>query len=156
MKDKITGSFEGVYFRSIDFYGRIVIPVSFRTVLKFSDSNVIIIAKADKSLVAFTFEEWEKVKKAILSAVNKSEVMTKFGKHFFDNAKECSVDKKGRILIPHTLRRYAKLEKQIVFVGLLSQFEILPLRTWRKIPKEIKNAVDSKELISLWSINRKK
>ena len=77
-------------------------------------------------------------------------------KHFIDHAKECSLDKKGRILIPYALRRYAEFENKIVFVGLLSHFEILSLRIWRKIPREIKNAINSDKFVDLWSVKQRR
>ena len=156
MENKVAFSFKGIYFRSMDSYGRIVIPVNFRKVLTFSGHIRVVISKLDKSIVAYTFEEWEKVKKTTLSLAIKSDIVKKFRNHFICHAKERSLDKRGRILVPYSLRQYAELENKIVFVGLLSHFEILSLRTWNKLPKEIKNAINSGELVDLWSVKQRR
>ena len=155
MKDKTGSSFEGILIRSMDSYGRILVPFSFRKVLTVGHKKVII-AKLNKSLVGYTLEEWNKVKKSILSLTKKSKVVNEFRKLFIDHAKECSLDKKWRILIPYALRWYAKLEKQIVFVGLINRFEILSPDIWNTIPNKIKNAANSDELFDLWSNHQKK
>ena len=155
MKDKVGNSFKGILFRSMDSYGRVLAPVNFRRFLTVGYKKVVI-AKLDKSLVVYTLKEWNKVKKSILSLTKKSKVANEFRELFIDHAKECSLDKKGRILIPYALRRYAELEKQIVFVGLLNRFEILSADIWNKIPDKIKNAANSDELVDLWSFQQKK
>jgi len=155
MKDKLGSSFEGILIRSMDSYGRVLVPVNFRKVLTVGYKKVII-AKLDKSLVGYTLEEWNKVKKSMLSLTKKSKVVNEFRKLFIGHAKECSLDKKWRIRIPLVLQRYAELEKQIVFVGLINRFEILSTNIWNKIPDKIKNAANSNELVDLWSFRQKK
>jgi MraZ protein len=51
---------------------------------------------------------------------------------FFSSAIECILDKQGRILIPHTLREYADLEKEVVLVGQLRKIEIWSKERWNE------------------------
>ena len=51
-------------------------------------------------------------------------------RHFMDKAAPCEVDKQGRTLLPAKLREYAGLEKEIVFVGVLSKIEIWSKKRW--------------------------
>jgi MraZ protein len=49
---------------------------------------------------------------------------------FISGAMECPIDKLGRILIPPTLRDYAQLGRNVVFVGMLRKFEIWSKERW--------------------------
>ena len=45
-------------------------------------------------------------------------------RHIVSGAEECPLDKQGRILIPQTLREYAKLDREVAIIGMVSNFEI--------------------------------
>ena len=51
-------------------------------------------------------------------------------RYFLAGAVNCEVDKQGRILIPAKLREHAKLEKEVVFVGVLGKIEIWSKEQW--------------------------
>ena len=143
MNDKESKSFKGIYYHNIDSSGRIVIPAKFRKVLRTGGGDGLIVSRLDKCLVAYSFIGWKKLKKDIIPIDNESEDMRLFRRNFISSAHEFFWDKKGRILIPPSIREYAELKKEIVFVGLLNRFEIMALDLWIKIPAEIKIAVSS-------------
>ena len=58
-------------------------------------------------------------------------------------AAACEVDKQGRILIPTKLREQAGLEKDVVFVGVVSKIEI-----WSKERWENNNCYDNMDEIA--------
>ena len=99
MKNKIGFSFKGIYIRFMDSYGRIIIPSNFRKGLKIIGERKLVISKLDKSLVAYTSKEWKKVNKSTLNLSKKSKIVREFRKHFIDHARECSLDRRGRIRI---------------------------------------------------------
>lgn len=67
------------------------------------------------------------------SNLPESDVMAQaFRRMMFANAAECELDKQGRILIPNTLREYAKLDKEAVLVGMGSRIEIWSPDAWEK------------------------
>lgn len=143
MNDKESKLFKGIYYHNIDSSGRIVIPAKFRKVLRTGGGNGLIVSRLDKCLVAYSFIGWKKLENDIIPISNESEDMRLFRKDFISGAYEIFWDKKGRILIPSTIREYAEFKKEIVFVGLLNRFEIMALDLWIKIPAEIKKAVSS-------------
>jgi MraZ protein len=124
--------FRGSSFHTIDSKGRIIIPARFRDVIKTDGSNGLIVSRMDRSLVAYTFDEWGKIESRILSLAEKSDNMRRFRRVFIGGAFECSCDKQDRILIPPMLRQYAEFDKEVVLVGVLDHFEIWARENWEK------------------------
>jgi MraZ protein len=123
--------FRGCSFHTIDSKGRIIIPARFREVLKQTGGlDGVMVSRMDKSLFAYTFEEWNKIEAKILSMAEKSAAMRRFRRVFIGGAFECLCDKQGRILIPPSLRQYAEIEREIVLVGVLDHFEIWSRGNW--------------------------
>jgi MraZ protein len=44
---------------------------------------------------------------------------------------ECEVDDSGRVLVPPTLREYARLEKEVLWAGSGRYAELWDKETWR-------------------------
>ena len=123
--------FRGSFFHTIDEKGRIIIPAKFRDVIKAGGDGVMI-SRMDKSLFAYTFEEWTKIENKILALAEKSEYMRRFRRVFVGGAFECNSDKQGRILIPPILRQYSEIDRETVLVGVLDHFEIWSRENWEK------------------------
>jgi MraZ protein len=132
VKPKISGEtvFRGSSNHTIDIKGRIIIPTRFRDMIRTKDEDGVVITRMDKCLKAYPFKAWEEIEQKILSLSVKSETMRRFRRVFVGGAFECTCDKQGRVLIPPTLREYAKLEKEIVLVGVLDHFEIWSRDRW--------------------------
>jgi len=54
----------------------------------------------------------------------------KFKRFFVGYASDVEMDKTGRILLPPSLREFARIDKQIHFVGQGSKFEIWNSSDW--------------------------
>jgi MraZ protein len=124
--------FRGSSIHTLDSKGRMIIPARFRDVIRVGGGDALMITRMDKSLFAYTLNDWSKVEERILDLADMSEHMRRIRRYFVGGAFECSCDKQGRVLIPPTLRDYAGLEKEIVLVGLLDHFEIWSLENWNK------------------------
>lgn len=116
--------FRGRFEHTIDSKGRVSIPAKFREVLGEKYSDRLILTNFDRCLVVYPYEEWRVLEERVSSlSIVKKEVKS-FQRFFISGAAECQIDKLGRILIPPTLRDYAKLERDVVFAGMLKNFEI--------------------------------
>ena len=122
--------FRGSSHHTIDTKGRIIIPVRFRESLKGSSAQALMVSRLDNALFAYPIDEWEKIEERIHSLAEKSEAMRRFRRVFIGAVQYCPLYKQGRILIPPELRNYAKLEKEIVLVGVLDHFEIWSRQRW--------------------------
>ena len=120
----------GSSFHTIDVKGRIIIPSRFREVINADGAEGIMVSGMDSCLFGYTFSEWKKIENRILSMAEKSENMRRFRRVFVGGAFELTMDKQDRVLIPPSLRMYAKLDKEIVLVGVLDHFEIWSKESW--------------------------
>jgi MraZ protein len=122
--------FRGSSAHTLDSKGRIIIPTRFRQVIRDGGGDAVMITRMDRSLFAYTLEGWGKIEEKVLALAEKSPEMRRFRRVVIGGAFECSCDKQGRVLIPPTLRKYAKLEKDIVLVGVTDHFEIWSSDNW--------------------------
>ena len=51
-------------------------------------------------------------------------------RQIFANANELEFDRQGRILVPATLREYAKLQKEVMVIGVADHVEIWNREHW--------------------------
>ncbi len=121
--------FMGEYNHTIDVKGRLIIPAKFRETL---GDKFIVTKGLDGCLFVYPKSEWslfeEKLK--ILPLINKD--ARQFTRFFLAGAAACEVDKQGRILLPQVLREFAKLEKEVVLVGVANRVEIWSKINWEQ------------------------
>lgn len=121
--------FIGEYQHAIDSKNRMIIPSKFREEL---GEKFVLTKGLDGCLYVYPMSEWkvleEKLKK--LPLTNKD--ARAFVRFFFSGANEVDVDKQGRALIPQNLLEYAKIEKDIVSIGVLTRIEIWSKITWEE------------------------
>lgn len=136
----------GQHQHNIDPKGRLIVPVKFREDL----GEIFYITKGlDSCLFVLSSDEWLRLQDKIKSLpISKSRKLQRF---FFSGAAEVGVDKQGRILIPQQLRDYAKLTKDITFIGTSSRAEIWDAETWNEFNSQlteesIEEAMDLLEL----------
>jgi MraZ protein len=118
----------GEYQHTLDDKGRLTIPVKFREGL---GTPFVMTRGLDRCLFVYPLSEWE-----ILESKLKALPLTRadarsFVRFFFSGATECELDKQGRVLIPATLRDYAKLERDCIVLGVSNRVEIWSEPEWR-------------------------
>lgn len=119
--------FMGEYLHSIDNKGRLIFPAKFRDEL---GERFIATKGLDNCLFVYTLEEW-----AILESKLKQLPMAKpearaFARFFFAGAAELESDKQGRVLLPPNLREHAKLDKDVIVIGVSSRIELWSKEAW--------------------------
>ena len=119
--------FIGEYEHSADAKGRVIMPAKLRDDI---GDKFILTKGLDGCLFAYSQTEWtnfeEKLKTLPLTNKNARD----FVRFFLSGAIECEIDKQGRFLIPGNLRGYAKLDKEIVIIGVGTRIEIWNKASW--------------------------
>ncbi|MCX8642110.1 MULTISPECIES: division/cell wall cluster transcriptional repressor MraZ [unclassified Gilliamella] len=120
--------FSGATSVNLDSKGRMAIPTRYRDAL--SEGMVCTIGLYHSCLSLYSISEWKSIEKQLstLSTIVESERRIK--RLLLGYAIECPMDNSGRILLPPTLRTYAKLEKHVMFVGQSNKFEIWDEVIW--------------------------
>ena len=118
----------GEYEHSIDAKGRLIMPAKLRSDM---GEKFIVTKGLDGCLFAYSQNEWlnfeEKLKTLPLTSKNARD----FVRFFLSGAIECEIDKQGRFLISGNLREYAKLEKEVVIIGVGTRLEIWNRDKWK-------------------------
>ncbi|MFH0809221.1 MAG: division/cell wall cluster transcriptional repressor MraZ [Pseudomonadota bacterium] len=122
--------FRGRFQHSMDDKGRVSIPLRFREMLKERRDSRLVITNMTNCLVVYPHEEWILVEEKVAGLPSVRPDVRSFQRFFISAATECVPDKQGRILIPPTLREHAALEKDVLVVGMQSNFELWAKAKW--------------------------
>ena len=121
----------GTYEHSIDAKGRLFIPAKLREELGVS---FYLAMGIDTCLAIYPQSTWDKFTEKFASLpMTQSKVM----RPLFANAVKCELDSQGRIVIPQKLRKYAKLEKDAVIIGVNDRAEIWSAELWSQDEEEM-------------------
>lgn len=134
--------FYGEYQHTIDPKGRVIVPSRFRENL---GEKFILTKGLDGCLFAYSPEEWTSLETKLRALPFTDKDVRAFIRFFFAGATECEVDKQGRILVPANLREYAKLDKDIVIIGVSTRVEIWDKEIWDKYNSDDNVSADEME-----------
>ena len=121
--------FMGEYNHTIDPKGRLIIPAKFREAL---GDEFVVTKGLDGCLFVYANTEWNNFEEKLRTLPLTNKNARQFTRFFLAGAAACEVDKQGRILIPQALREFAKLEKDVVLVGVASRIEIWSKEVWEE------------------------
>jgi MraZ protein len=125
--------FIGEYNHGLDAKNRMIIPSKLREEL----GNKFILTKGlDGCLYAYPINEWKILEEKLKSLPLTNKDARAFVRFFFSGATEIELDKQGRGLIPQNLLEYAKIEKEIVSIGVLTRVEIWSKDKWNEYNDE--------------------
>jgi MraZ protein len=140
--------FRGVFEHQIDAKGRTSFPAKLReTLLAQYDDRLIVTTALDNCLHAYPVREWEQLE-AALGRRNPMEPGVKaLLRLYVASAQELQIDKLGRVLIPPTLRAHARLEKDVVWAGMVKVIELWSKDGWQKAQEEARTEAGSADVM---------
>ena len=115
--------FSGTYTPKLDEKGRFIIPAKFREVFD-NDGVCTITHGLDGCLWLYSKPIWTEVLGNLSKLSDIREGERKLKRFFIGGAKDCELDRQGRILIPSDLREFAKIDGEIRLVGIGNKIEI--------------------------------
>jgi MraZ protein len=125
--------FLGQYQHTIDSKGRVSIPVRFREILNDRyEETLIVTTDLDLCLAAYPVEEWRLIIEKAKNLPQMRKEVKDWMRVFYSRAVECALDRQGRILVPPSLREHAKLNRQIVMLGMFNKIEVWDLKRWKE------------------------
>ncbi|MHB1686566.1 MAG: division/cell wall cluster transcriptional repressor MraZ [Ignavibacteriaceae bacterium] len=125
--DKILGKFlfKGQYTYSVDSKGRVSIPSRLRKFISTEANDTLVMTKGTaKCIDVYPQDEWQKFEAKLDSLNTFLPKDSKFIRILLQNASEDTLDAQSRILIPQHLLEYAKIEKEVLILGVLKKIEL--------------------------------
>lgn len=113
--------FFGSYHHSIDDKGRLTLPAKWRSDLA---GGVVVTRGLDDCLFVFPKGKFDNIASEIDQQGIELGDVREWARYFFGMATDVETDKQGRVLIPQNLRDFARLEGEVVVVGVASRIEV--------------------------------
>jgi MraZ protein len=137
--------FRGRYEHTIDAKGRTSVPARYRDVLAVTGERRLVLTSAlDKCLVAYQLAEWAAFEDRVAELPQFEPAVQKLKRVCLSNAVECEIDDVGRILVPPTLRDWARLQKDVLWAGVGRYAELWDKSAWKR---EIEVTEDDKAVM---------
>lgn len=118
----------GTYRRSLDEKLRFAIPKQLREILK--DQSLFVAPGTDKAIVVYPENVLEQVGQALSALSPAAKDAKTFARLFYSQAQRGEIDRQGRLRIPPELSALAKLESEVVIVGVRDRLEIWNAQSW--------------------------
>ncbi len=117
----LTGEFEC----KMDAKGRLTLPSKVKSKLPEVSGNQLVLSLGlEPCLVLYPLVEYRKIYSRIASMNEFDEEYRKLQRNFFRRITELELDSAGRLLVPKSMSKYAKLEKEIILVGMGNRMEL--------------------------------
>jgi len=126
MEDKnLNISFTGEFNNTIDQKNRLSIPAKYRKALSPVNNSTFVLTRGfDKCLILYPLNEWKKVESQLGTLSSIKIKHRSFVRSIVRCAIHLKYDSQGRIAIPDSLLEYAKIEKNIMIIGMIKKIEL--------------------------------
>jgi MraZ protein len=131
--------FLGTHTHNLDAKGRLAIPARFREEL----GGVSDLTRgADQCLVIYPPVAWRSLCAKIETLPLSDHDARMYRRFLFADALTLEPDGQGRVLLPAELRRFARIDRSIVVVGMDSVIEVWAAETWEAIHQRLDAQAD--------------
>lgn len=118
-------TFIGEYTYSLDSKGRINIPAKFRQSLSDDNEGTFVIARGmDSCIWVYPLIQWKGIESNLRNLSSLSKINRTFVRNTARYASPSTYDKQGRIILTPSLIDYARLDKEVLIVGMVNKIEI--------------------------------
>ncbi len=116
--------FKGQFTYSLDSKGRVSIPSKLRKFISSEANDTIVMTTGTvKCIDIYPLDEWQKFEARLDTLNTFLPKDSRFIRILLQNASEDTLDSQSRILIPQNLLEYAKIEKEVLILGVHKKIE---------------------------------
>ena len=94
--------------------------------------KLVLTAHPDGCLLLYPLPAWEPIRAQVMSFPSLDRQFSLWKRLLVGFAQDVDLDTAGRLLIPPELRDFARITRQVMFVGQGSHYEIWDLEAWQK------------------------
>ena len=110
---------------NLDGKNRIAIPTKYREKILIESSGLLVLtAHIYKCLLLYPQFAWEPIQEKIMNLSSFEKKSSGLQRLLVGFAEDISLDKASRLVIPSELKNYAEIDKNAIFIGQGSHFEI--------------------------------
>ena len=132
--------FRGNHLYSVDDKGRVAIPARFRDELSgLQDSRLVVTRfkrRNEPCLDVYPIAAWQRFEARLAGDRRFGRKTGVFESWYVGAAQDVQVDAQGRMLIPPTLRDFARIGREVMFGGVTEKFRIWDRETFEKVDRE--------------------
>ncbi len=124
--------FRGVQHINMDAKGRLAMPARQREPLLTECGGQVVVTIDTQSacLAIYPLPEWERIEREIQGLPALKPAVKRFQRLMLGYATDLELDGNGRMLLPQSLREYARLDKKLVLVGQGNKLELWSESLW--------------------------
>lgn len=125
--------FTGEFECKMDAKGRLTLPSKIKSKLPEVSGNQLVLSLGlEPCLVLYPLVEYRKIYSRIASMNEFNEEFRRLQRNFFRRIIEVELDNAGRLLIPKAMSKYAKLDKEVILVGMGNRMELWDLNVYNE------------------------
>ena len=133
----------GVFSRSIDQKLRVALPRRLREALKSDGRQALYIAPGtDQSLALYTEDAFARLAERLAQSSPTRQDVRTFNRLFYARAQRVECDSQGRVRVPPELAELARLEKEVVLLGVQDHVELWAAERWESYLAERQSRYD--------------
>ncbi len=131
--------FIGEYTHTMDAKRRVSLPSPFREEL---GETVVLTRGLDSCIFLFPEDAWQNIADELASLSFGDADSRGLNRFLLSGAREVSIDKSGRVLVPDFLANFADLGKEVVFTGVHSRIELWGSDQWQAYTEDVESQAD--------------
>ena len=124
--------FQGAAALNLDAKGRLAIPARHRDALAVDNGQIVLTAHPHGCCLVYPVPAWIPIRDQVLAAPGLDPQSAMLKRLLVGFAQDETLDAAGRVLVAPSLRKFAKLDKQVWMVGQGTHFELWSDEGWEK------------------------
>ncbi|HEY0563518.1 MAG TPA: division/cell wall cluster transcriptional repressor MraZ [Methylophilus sp.] len=123
--------FRGATQLSMDAKGRLAVPAKHRHALTAGGAgDVVLTAHPHRCLILYPTDAWSPIEAKLTSLSSFNPQISAIQRMIVGQADVLTLDTAGRLLVNAVLRKFAKLDKEVMLVGQGTHFELWDVQAW--------------------------